>query len=148
MSLTNQINEELKAAMKAKDQAKLRGIRAIKSALMLLQTQEGKKEVTEADELAALVKMAKQRKDSIAIYEEQGREDLAAIEQEELEVIEQFLPKQLSAEEIKAEVEGIIAQTGANTMRDMGKVMGMANAKLKGRADGKVIADLVKQLLS
>lgn len=148
MSLTNQINEELKAAMKAKDQAKLRGIRAIKSALMLLQTQEGKKEVTEADELAALVKMAKQRKDSITIYEEQGREDLAAIEQEELEVIEQFLPTQLSTEEIKAEVEGIIAQTGANTMRDMGKVMGMANAKLKGRADGKVIADLVKQLLS
>ena len=134
--------------MKAKDAVSLRGLRAIKSALMLLATQEGVKTVTEEDEMAALVKMAKQRKDSLAIYQEQGREDLAAIEQEELNVIEKFLPAQLSEDEIAAEVNAIIAQTGASSMKDMGKVMGMANGKLKGRADGKMIAEMVKKLLA
>lgn len=148
MSLSSQITDQLKAAMKAKNQAKLRALRSIKAALMLLQTQEGGKEVTAADEMAALVKMAKQRKDSIAIFNEQGRDDLATIEQEELEVIETFLPKQMTADELKSEIEAIIAKTGASSMRDMGKVMGMANGKLKGRADGKAIAGLVKQLLS
>lgn len=137
----------MKTAMKAKDATTLRGLRAIKAALLLLKTQEGGAEVSEADELAALVKMAKQRRDSIAIYAEQGRDDLKVIEEEELVVIEKFLPAQMSEDEIRTELEAIVAQTGANGMKDMGKVMGMANGKLKGKADGKIIADLVKQLL-
>ena len=147
MSLNQQITDQMKTAMKAKDQATLRGLRAIKAALLLLQTQEGGADVTEADEMSALVKMAKQRKDSITIYEEQGREDLAVIEREEFAVIERFLPAQMSEDEIKVEVEAIITQTGSSSMKDMGKVMGMANGKMKGRADGKVIADMVKKLL-
>jgi uncharacterized protein YqeY len=147
MSLNQQITDQMKTAMKAKDQATLRGLRAIKAALLLLQTQEGGADVTEADEMSAFVKMAKQRKDSITIYEEQGREDLAVIEREELTVIERFLPAQMSEDEIKVEVEAIITQTGSSSMKDMGKVMGMANGKMKGRADGKMIADMVKKLL-
>lgn len=147
MNLSDQISEQLKAAMKAKDQATLRALRAIKSALLLLNTQ-GTGTPTEADEIATLVKMAKQRKDSIALYNEQNRSDLAQIEEEELEVIERFLPKQLSADELKTEVEAIISQVGASGMQDMGKVMGMASQKLKGKADGKDIADMVRQLLS
>ncbi|MGB0851107.1 MAG: GatB/YqeY domain-containing protein [Bacteroidia bacterium] len=148
MNLSEQITDQMKTAMKAKDAASLRGLRAIKAALLLLKTQEGGSDVSEADELAALVKMAKQRKDSIAIYKEQGREDLQVIEEEELAVIEKFLPAQMSEADVKAEVEAIIAQTGASGMKDMGKVMGMANGKLKGKAEGKMIADLVKQMLS
>ncbi len=147
MNLTEQITDQMKTAMKAKDATTLRGLRAIKAALLLLKTQEGGAEVSEADELAALVKMAKQRRDSIAIYAEQGRDDLKVIEEEELVVIEKFLPAQMSEDEIRTELEAIVAQTGANGMKDMGKVMGMANGKLKGKADGKIIADLVKQLL-
>ena len=147
MSLSDQISEQLKTAMKAKDQASLRALRGIKAALLNLKTAEGGKEVTEADEVSALVKMAKQRKDSLTIYREQGREDLAVLEEEELAVIQKFLPAQMSAEEVSSEIEAIIAQTGASSMKDMGKVMGMANGKLKGRADGKMIADLVKKLL-
>ena len=148
MSLAEQISEQMKTAMKAKDVVSLRGLRAIKSALMLLATQAGGKPVTAEDEMATLVKMAKQRKDSLTIYKEQNREDLAVIEEEELAVIEKFLPAQMSEEEVAAEVNAIIAQTGASSMKDMGKVMGMANGKLKGRADGKMIADMVKKLLS
>ncbi len=133
--------------MKAKDQATLRSLRAIKSALMLLNTQAGGTAPTEADEIAALVKMAKQRKDSMALFLEQKREDLAQIEREELEVIERFLPKQMSAEEIAAEVTSIIASVGASGMKDMGKVMGQASQKMKGKADGKLIADEVKKQL-
>lgn len=147
MSLSNQIQDELKAAMKAKDQAALRALRGIKSALLLLKTEAGK-DPSEADEIAALVKMAKQRRDSISIFQEQNRADLAEKEQEELEVIERFLPKQLSAEEVESHVSEIISQVGATSMKDMGKVMGMATGKLKGQADGKVIADVVKRLLS
>jgi uncharacterized protein YqeY len=138
----------MKQAMKAKDQSTLRGLRAIKAALLLLQTQEGGGEVTEKDEMEALVKMAKQRKDSIRIFNEQGRSDLSKIEEEELFIIEKFLPAQLSPEEIENEVKSIISQLGATSMKDMGKVMGMANGKLKGKADGKLIADMVKGLLA
>ncbi|MCH1473880.1 MAG: GatB/YqeY domain-containing protein [Bacteroidia bacterium] len=148
MSLSEQINDQMKQAMKAKDQSTLRGLRAIKAALLLLQTQEGGGEVTEKDEMEALVKMAKQRKDSIRIFNEQGRSDLSKIEEEELSVIEKFLPAQLSPEEIENEVKSIISQLGATSMKDMGKVMGMANGKLKGKADGKLIADMVKGLLA
>ena len=148
MSLSEQINDQMKQAMKAKDQSTLRGLRAIKAALLLLQTQEGGGEVTENDEMEALVKMAKQRKDSILIFNEQGRSDLSKIEEEELFIIEKFLPAQLSPEEIENEVKSIISQLGATSMKDMGKVMGMANGKLKGKADGKLIADMVKGLLA
>jgi|TARA_B110000879_G_scaffold205650_1_gene286348 uncharacterized protein YqeY len=148
MSLTEQITDQMKTAMKAKDQTTLRGLRAIKAALMLLATQEGGGAVTEEDEMNTLVKMAKQRKDSLTIYKEQGREDLAVIEEEELVIIEQFLPAQMSEDEVKAEIEAIMSQTGASSMKDMGKVMGMANGKMKGRADGKMIAGMVKKLLA
>lgn len=148
MSLSEQINDQMKQAMKAKDQSTLRGLRAIKAVLLLLQTQEGGGEVTEKDEMEALVKMAKQRKDSIRIFNEQGRSDLSKIEEEELSIIEKFLPAQLSPEEIENEVKSIISQLGATSMKDMGKVMGMANGKLKGKADGKLIADMVKGLLA
>ncbi|HCD68120.1 MAG TPA: glutamyl-tRNA amidotransferase [Bacteroidetes bacterium] len=148
MSLSDQISEQMKTAMKAKDATSLRGLRAIKSALMLLATQEGGKVITEEDEMATLVKMAKQRKDSLGIYQEQNRPDLAVIEEEELAIIEKFLPSQLNEEDVKAEIKAIIAETGATGMKDMGKVMGMANGKMKGRADGKMIADMVKALLA
>lgn len=148
MSLSDQISEQMKTAMKAKDATSLRGLRAIKSALILLATQEGGKVVTEEDEMATLVKMAKQRKDSLGIYQEQNRPDLAVIEEEELAIIEKFLPSQLNEEDVKAEIKAIIAETGATGMKDMGKVMGMANGKMKGRADGKMIADMVKALLA
>ena len=148
MSLSDQISEQLKTAMKAKDATSLRGLRAIKSALMLLATQEGGKVITEEDEMATLVKMAKQRKDSLGIYQEQNRPDLAVIEEEELAIIEKFLPSQLNEEDVKAEIKAIIAETGATGMKDMGKVMGIANGKMKGRAEGKMIADMVKALLA
>jgi uncharacterized protein len=148
MSLTEQITDQMKTAMKAKDQTTLRGLRAIKAALMLLATQEGGGAVTAEDEMNTLVKMAKQRKDSLTIYKEQGREDLAVIEEEELVIIEQFLPAQMSEDEVKAEIEAIMSQTGASSMKDMGKVMGMANGKMKGLADGKMIAGMVKKLLA
>ena len=148
MSLSEQINDQLKQAMKAKDQSTLRGLRAIKASLLLLQTQEGGGDVTEKDEMEALVKMAKQRKDSIQIFNDQGRTDLSKIEEEELSVIEKFLPAQLSRDEVEAEVTSIITQLGANSMKDMGKVMGTANGKLKGKAYGKLIADIVKGLLA
>jgi len=146
MDLNTQITEQLKDAMRAKDQAKLRSLRAIKAELLLLKTKGT--EPTPEDELAALVKMAKQRRDSIAIFNEQNRQDLSKTEQEELEVIESFLPKQLSADELRAELEAIISKTGAQGMKDMGKVMGMASSTLKGKADGKAIADIVKELLA
>lgn len=132
--------------MKAKDAAKLRSLRAIKSALLILNTSGGAGP-SEADEVAALVKMVKQRKDSLALYQEQNRPDLAKIEEEELAVIETFLPKQLSEDEIIAEVSAIIQKVGAQGMKDMGKVMGMASQQLKGKADGKIIADVVKKQL-
>ena len=148
MSLSDQISEQMKTAMKAKDATTLRGLRAIKSALMLLATQEGGKAITEEDEMATLFKMAKQRKDSLGIYQEQNRPDLAVIEEEELAIIEKFLPSQLNEEDVKAEIKAIIAETDATGMKDMGKVMGMANGKMKGRAEGKMIADMVKALLA
>ena len=147
MSLAEQISEQMKTAMKAKDVVSLRGLRAIKSALMLLATQEGGKPVTAEDEMATLVKMAKQRKDSLAIYKEQNREDLAVIEEEELAVIEKFLPAQMSEEEVAKEIEPIMDLTGASSMKDMGKVMGMTTQKLAGKADNKLVSNLVKAKL-
>ncbi len=150
MSLKSKINEEIKTAMKAKDQDRLRALRSIKSLILIAETEKGSKdgELTEEAELALLTKAAKQRKDSLDIYLKEGREDLAEKEKVELAVIEGFLPAQLSEEEIKEELKAIIAQVGASTMKDMGKVMGVATKKMAGKADGKIISSSVKALLS
>lgn len=149
MNLEQKIMTELKAAMLAKDEAALRSLRAIKAAILLAKTSEGSNgELKEEDEIKLLQKMAKQRKDSLEIFQQQNRSDLAKKEEEELAVIEKFLPKQLSAEEIKAAVEKIIAETGAGSPADMGKVMGVATKQLAGKADGKMISTMVKELLA
>lgn len=149
MSLEQKIMTDLKAAMLAKDEAALRSLRAIKAAILLAKTSEGNNgALTEEDELKLLQKMAKQRKDSLEIFQQQNRADLAKKEAEELAVIEKFLPKQLSAEEIKTELEKLIKETGASSPADMGKVMGAATKQLSGKADGKMIATLVKELLA
>ena len=141
--------EQLKQAMRDKNEAALRTLRAIKSAILVEKTSVGAKEtLTEAEEVKIIQKMIKQRKDSIAIFTEQNRHDLAEKEQEEVAVLENFLPQQLSAEELQAAVREIIAQTGAASAGDLGKVMGQASKQLAGRADGKAIADMVKSLLS
>ena len=148
MTLEERIAQDLKAAMKAKDDAAKRGIRAIKQAILLAKTDGSGKEITPELEIKMLQKLAKQRKESLAIYEQQNREDLAQTEREELEIIERYLPAQLSEAEIKEAVEAIIAKTGASSMRDMGKVMGMATKQFAGSADGKIVSGIVKQLLS
>lgn len=147
MSLELKINDDLKQAMKAKDQVSLRGIRAIKSAIMLLKTDGSGADINEDVEIKLLQKLVKQRKDSLDIYEKQNREDLAVKEREEIAVIEKYLPEQLGAEELEGIIKGIIDQTGASSMRDMGKVMGMASKQLAGKADGKTISAVVKTLL-
>ncbi len=139
----------MKVAMKEKNQVALQALRSVKSAILLAQTETGAKgELSEDEEIKILQKLVKQRKDSASIYTQQGREDLAAPEIAEAEVIEQFLPEQMSDEEVAAVVEEIIRKTGADSMKDMGKVMGMANKELAGRADGKTISTLVKARLS
>jgi uncharacterized protein YqeY len=149
MSLEQKINEELKTAMKAKDEKTLRGLRAIKSAILLAKTSEGASgTLGEEDEIRLLQKLVKQRKDSLEIYRQQNRADLAQKEEEEIAVIEKFLPKQLSADELKAVLQEIIAQTGATSPADMGKVMGVATKQLAGKADGKTISAVVKELLA
>ncbi len=149
MSLQENVMTELKAAMRAKDAVKLEALRAIKSGILLAQTENGsKEEISEDAELKLLQKLVKQRKDSAAIYTEQNREDLAKPELEQAAVIEQFLPAQLSEAEVEVIVKDIIAKTGAEGMKDMGKVMGMASQELAGKADGKTISTLVKKNLS
>ena len=149
MNLQEKVMQEIKAAMKVKDTVTLESLRAIKSALLLAQTEKGAKGVlSEADELKLLQKLVKQRKDSAAIFQEQGREDLAAPELEQAAVIERFLPKQLSEAEIEEVVDKVIAQTGAENMKDMGKVMGMVTKELAGKADGKTISGIVRSKLS
>jgi len=149
MSLEQKIMGELKTAMLAKDEKGLRSLRAIKAAILLAKTSEGAGgELKEDDEIKLLQKLVKQRKDSLEIFQQQNRTDLAQKEQEEIEIIEKFLPKQLSADEIKAELSVIISEVGATSTADMGKVMGAATKKLAGKADGKTISALVKELLS
>ena len=148
MSLEAKIMESLKTAMKAKDEVTLRTLRAIKAAIIIEKTAEGASgEIDEATEIKMLQKMAKQRKDSLQIFEQQQREDLASKEREELAIIEQFLPAQMSEEEIKQALQQIINTVGASSMADLGKVMGIASKELAGKADGKLIATLVKELL-
>ena len=149
MSLEQQIMSDLKAAMLAKNEVALRSLRAIKAAILLAKTAEGGSGELSADaEMKILQKMVKQRKDSLDIFSQQGRTDLAQKEQEEIAVIEKFLPKQMEAEELRVVLKEIIAKTGASTAADMGKVMGAANKELAGKAEGKLIASLVKELLS
>jgi len=139
----------MKDAMKSKDEKTLRSLRAIKAAILLAKTAEGGTgQLAEADEVKMLQKLVKQRKDSLEIYEKQDRKDLAQKEIEEITVIEQFLPKQISAEELKKIIADIIKETGASSPADMGKVMGAANKQLAGQADGKTISGVVKELLS
>ncbi|WP_149526784.1 GatB/YqeY domain-containing protein [Sphingobacterium hotanense] len=149
MSLETQINQDIKAAMIAKDNAKLRGLRAIKAAILLAKTEKGgADEMTEETEIKVLQKLVKQRKESAEIYQQQNREDLYQIEVEEQEVIESYLPKQLDRAAIEEVIKSIIAETGAASIKDMGKVMGLANQKLAGQADGRTISEVVKSLLS
>jgi len=146
MSLTDQINNDLKAAMLAKDTGKLEALRAIKSALLLLKTSpEGQ---SEASELKALQKMVKQRKETAEIYITQNRKDLADTELAQAAVIEQYLPKQMSEEELKAILQEIITRVGASSPAEMGKVMGVATKELSGKAEGSVISKIVRELLS
>lgn len=148
MTLEERLKPDLIAAMKSKDQAGLRGIRAVKAALLLAKTDGSGQEITPEVEIKILQKLIKQRKDSLEIYEKQGREDLAVTEREEIEVIEKYLPEQMSAEELEKVIRSIIEQTGASSMKDMGKVMGMASKQLAGKADGKTISGVVRQLLN
>lgn len=147
--LEQKIMTELKTAMLAKDEAALRSLRAIKAAIINAKTAEGAKgEISSEDEIKLLQKLVKSRKDSLEIYQQQNRPELAKKEEEEIAIIEKFLPEQLSAEEIKAELQKIIQQTGASSPADMGKVMGAATKQLSGKADGKTISALVKELLA
>lgn len=149
MSLEQKIMTELKAAMLAKDEAALRSLRAIKAAILLAKTSEGAGgELKEDDEIKLLQKLVKQRKDSLEIFQQQNRADLAKKEEEEIAIIEKFLPKQMAAEELKEEIVKLIASVGASSPADMGKVMGAATKQFAGKADGKTISAIVKELLS
>jgi len=148
MSLEQKIMAEMKDAMKSKNEAALRGLRAIKAEIIKAKTEPGANgELDEATEQKFLIKMMKQRKDSLDIFEKQGRPDLAEKEKEEMTIIERFLPKQMSEEEIKEAVKTIISEVGAVSAADMGKVMGVASKQLAGKADGKTISSIVKELL-
>lgn len=147
MSLEQNIMTELKAAMLAKNEAGLRGLRAIKSAILLAKTSAAGKDLTEEDEIKILQKLVKQRKESLDIYKTQGREDLATGEQQEIEVIEKFLPQMMSEDEVRNAVKAAIESTGAKSAAEMGKVMGVVTKQLAGKADNKMVSMLVKQLL-
>ncbi|WP_296699396.1 GatB/YqeY domain-containing protein [Algoriphagus sp.] len=149
MSLKQKVDSEIKSAMIAKDKDRLRALRAVKSLILLEETKGGATgELSEDEEMKILTKAAKQRKDSADIYQQQNREDLYAVEMAELEIIQEFLPKALSDEELTAAIQAIVTQTGASSPKDMGKVMGIASKQLAGKADGKAIADKVKALLN
>lgn len=148
MSLQAKLMEQLKAAMRSKDTVALASLRAIKSEILLAQTKGTDVELSEADEIKLLQKLVKQRKDSAALYSEQGRKDLAEPELAQAEIIAQFLPAQMSAEDVKKVISEIIVKVGATSMKDMGKVMGIASKQLAGKADGKSISVAVKELLT
>ena len=149
MSLEQKVMAEMKDAMKSKNEPALRGLRAIKAAIIIAKTSEGARgELKEEDETKLLQKLVKQRRDSLEIFKNQNREDLAQKEQEEISIIERFLPKQMTAEELKSPLSQIISQLGASSPADMGKVMAAATKQFAGKADGKVISAAVKELLS
>lgn len=147
--IANTIDQEIKQAMLAKDQARLRGLRAIKAAILLARTEKGSvEEISEESESKILQKLVKQRKESSDIYKQQGREDLSLIEEEEIAVISSFMPQQLDEAEVSAVISAIIKSSGATSIKDMGRIMGMANKELSGKADGKLIAEIVKAQLA
>ncbi len=149
MNLLDKINEELKNAMKAKDQIALQSIRAIKSELLLLNTKSGKADsFSDQEELKILQKLIKQRKESAKIFREQSRFDLAEPEDAQAKIIERFLPEQLDEKKIRKNIQDIIINTGSKGMKDMGKVMSLATSKMAGQADGKTISTIVKEILS
>jgi len=149
MSLESTVNDQIKTAMRARDEAGLRALRAIKAAILLVKTSEGASgEMTPEEELRLLQRLVKQRRDALEIFERQGREDLAGKEREELVVIERFLPQPLTSEALEAELRAILAETGARSPADMGRVMGVATKRLAGRADGRAISEAVKTLLA
>ncbi|MEP7322074.1 MAG: GatB/YqeY domain-containing protein [Saprospiraceae bacterium] len=147
MNLEEKINNDIKESMKAKDQAWLRGVRAVKAAILLAKTDGSGLELNEEREIKLLQKLVKQRQDSLTIYETQNREDLAKVEREEIEIIQRYLPKQMTLEDLESYVRDLIQTHGANGIKDMGKIMGLASKGLSGKADGKTIADLVKKML-
>jgi len=148
MNLTEKINNDIKDAMRAKDKETLNSLRAIKSALLLEATKGGNAEISEETGLAILQKLHKQRMDAYQIYTDQKRDDLARDEKVQADVIEKYLPKQMTREELLPQIEAIIAETGAQGPKDMGKVMGQASQKFAGKAPGKLVADLVKEILN
>ncbi|MDB5136987.1 MAG: GatB/YqeY protein [Mucilaginibacter sp.] len=146
--LITQIDQDIKQAMLARQEARLRGLRAIKSALLLARTEKGASEdISEETEIKVLQRLIKQRKESADIYKTQNRDDLYQIEAEEMQVIEAYLPKQMERAEVEAYLKELISRVGATSVKDMGKVMGTANKELAGKADGKTISEVVKQLL-
>jgi uncharacterized protein YqeY len=149
MSLKTQIDEDIKQAMRNKNKEELAALRSIKSMILLAETEKGNTgELQEETELKLLTKAANQRRESMTVFREQGRDELADKEEAELQVIERYLPKQLTEDEMRAEIDKIIQQTGANSSKDMGKVMGMASKNMAGRADGKAVAAMVKSMLA
>ena len=148
MSLELTINEAIKTAMREKDKVALDSLRAVKSQILLLKTEAKGADVSAEQEIAILQRMIKQRKDSYELFVAQNRTDLAEVEAAQMKVIEQFLPAQLTAEELEAEIKKIIAETGAESIKDLGKVMGTASKALAGKSDGKSISEMVKKLLS
>lgn len=148
MGLEKDVMEKIKAAMKSKDTVALASLRSIKSEILKQKTSGSNTEMTEADELKLVQKLIKQRKDSAQLYQEQNRDDLAKEELDQVSILEEFLPQQLSEDEIKTEVKSIIEQVGASSMKDMGKVMGIASKQMAGKAEGAVISKIVKAELS
>jgi uncharacterized protein YqeY len=148
MSLEDKINQDIKEAMRAKEEARLRTVRAIKAAILLMKTDGSGEAITAEREVQLLQKMIKQRQDSLLIYQQQNRPDLAQKEEEEMAVLQTYLPAQLSEEELSARIVAIIAEVGATSVKDMGKVMGMATKSLAGQADGRAISAKVKELLA
>lgn len=149
MGVFEQVNEDIKSAMKNREEGRLRGLRGIKSALLLAKTEKGAAdELTPEKEMQVLQKLVKQRKESLDIYTQQNRKDLADAEAEEIAVIEQYLPKQMEAAELRSVLTDIIKRSGASGPQDMGKVMGLATKELAGKADGKMISQLVKEILA
>jgi uncharacterized protein YqeY len=148
MSLEDKINQDIKEAMRAKEEARLRTVRAIKAAILLMKTDGSGEAITAEREIQLLQKMIKQRQDSLLIYQQQNRPDLAQKEEEEMAVLQTYLPAQLSDEELSVRIRTIIAELGASSVKDMGKVMGMATKSLAGQADGRAISAKVKELLA
>jgi uncharacterized protein YqeY len=140
--------EDLKVAMKAQDKASMRGLRAVKSALLLLKTDGSGKEITPEREIQLLQKLVKQRRESISIFEKENRTDLAEVEKEEVAVIEKYLPEALSDEDLEKFIQSLILSSGASSVKDMGKVIGLASKELAGKADGRAISDMVKKCLA